>query len=239
MQRRCDGRGPDELRPVTLTRNFTKNAAGSVLVAFGDTKVICTASFEQNVPPWMRGQNRGWVTAEYAMLPGSTQTRVPRNSVSKGRAQEISRLIGRSLRAVTHLEAMGECTVLVDCDVIQADGGTRSAAITGAWVALHDAFQQSVQAGYIEATPLTGHCAAVSAGVVSGVPMLDLCYREDAEAAVDMNMVMNEAGDLIEIQGTAEGDPFPKSVLDTLISLGIQGTGELIAIQKAAIAYEE
>lgn len=238
MLRRCDGRGPDALRPVTITRNFVKTASGSVLVSFGDTRVICTATFESKTPAWMRGQNRGWVTAEYAMLPGSAQTRIPRDSVSKGRAQEISRLIGRSLRAVTDLKAMGECTVTVDCDVIQADGGTRSAAVTGAWVALHDAFNLSVQSGYLEELPLKGHCAAVSVGIVGAVPMLDLCYREDADASVDMNLVMNDRGDLIEIQGTAEEEPFPVKILEQLVALGTKGTREQIAIQKAAIAYE-
>jgi len=238
MSKRCQGRAPDALRPVTITRNFTKNAPGSVLVCFGETKVLCTACFDPKAPAWMRGQERGWVTAEYAMLPGSTQTRVSRDSARQGRAQEISRLIGRSLRAVTDLKAMGECTVIVDCDVLQADGGTRSAAVTGAWVALHDAFSLSVRTGYLEEIPLTGQCAAVSAGVVGGEPMLDLCYAEDSEAAVDMNMVMDDAGRLIEIQGTAEGKPFERELLDRLLALGAKGTRELAAIQKASISNE-
>lgn len=238
MPKRCNGRAPDALRPVTITRNFIKNAAGSVLVSFGDTKVVCTASFEEKPPPWMRGQNRGWVTAEYAMLPGSAQGRVSRDSAKQGRAQEISRLIGRSLRAVTNLNAMGECMVIVDCDVLQADGGTRSAAVTGAWVALHDAFQRSVGSGYLEEIPLTGQCAAVSAGMVEGVPMLDLCYGEDSEAGVDMNFVMDDAGRLIEIQGTAEGVPFSQEDLGRLLALGCKGARELIAIQKDAIDHE-
>lgn len=238
MPERCNGRALDALRPVTITRNFTKNAPGSVLVSFGDTSVLCTACFEEKPPPWLRGQNRGWVTAEYAMLPGSAKGRVSRDSVKQGRAQEISRLIGRSLRAVTNLNAMGECMVIVDCDVLQADGGTRSAAVTGAWVALHDAFQHSVQSGYLEQIPLTGQCAAVSAGMVRGAPMLDLCYGEDSTAEVDMNFVMDDAGRLIEIQGTAEGAPFHREVLDQLLTLALKGTHELITLQKAAIGNE-
>lgn len=238
MSKRCNGRAPDALRPVTITRNFTRNAPGSVLVSFGETRVICTACFDPKAPAWMRGQERGWVTAEYAMLPGSTQTRISRDSVRQGRAQEISRLIGRSLRAVTNLKAMGECTVIVDCDVIQADGGTRSAAITGAWVALHDAFSLSVQTGYLEEIPLTGQCAAASAGVVDGVPMLDLCYAEDSGASVDINIVMDGQGRLIEIQGTAESGPFEREVLDQLLALGAKGTRELADIQKASISNE-
>ena len=239
MQRRCDGRSTEALRPVTITRSFTKHAPGSVLVSFGDTKVVCTACFEQKPPAWMRGQDRGWVTAEYAMLPGSAQSRVARDSAQHGRAQEISRMIGRCLRSVTDLKAMGECMVIIDCDVLQADGGTRSAAITGAWVALHDAFSLSVQSGYLEEIPLTGHCAAVSAGVVNGTPLLDLCYAEDAEASVDLNVVMDGAGNIIEIQGAAEGRPFPRPLLDQMLVLGTKGARELVAIQEAAIAYEK
>ncbi len=239
MCRRCDGRAPDALRPVTITRNFIKHASGSVLISFGDTRVICTVSFDQKTPPWMRGQNRGWVTAEYAMLPGSAQTRISRDNNVKGRAQEISRLIGRSLRAVTNLKAIGECTVIVDCDVLQADGGTRSAAITGAWVALHDAFKLSVQSGYLEEMPLTGPCTAISVGIVDDTPMLDLCYAEDVRAAVDMNLVMDGGGNLIEIQGTAESSPFSKPILDRLIALGAKGARELQTIQEAALSYDK
>jgi ribonuclease PH len=239
MLKRLDGRTSDALRPVTITRHFTKNAPGSVLVSMGETKVLCTASYEQKPPVWMRGQNKGWVTAEYAMLPGSTQTRISRDNVNRGRAQEISRLIGRSLRAVTNLKAMGECMIIIDCDVIQADGGTRSAAITGAWVALYDAFKTSVHSGYLEEIPLTGHCAAVSAGIVNNTPMLDLCYAEDVEADVDMNIVMNGQGNIIEIQGAAEGDPFTREFLDRMLDLGEKGTRELAAIQESVIAYDK
>lgn len=239
MQRRHDGRTPEALRPVTISRHFTKHAPGAVLASFGDTRVLCTACFEEKPPAWMRGQNKGWITAEYAMLPGSGQTRIARDNANKGRAQEISRLIGRCLRAVTNLKAMGECMVIVDCDVLQADGGTRSAAITGAWVALHDAFKLSVQSGYLEESPLMGPCAAVSTGIVKGQPLLDLCYAEDVEAEVDLNLCMDGAGNIIEIQGAAEGQPFSRNALDKLLTLGLKGTQELIAIQEAVISYEE
>jgi ribonuclease PH len=239
MFRRSDGRTPDALRPVIITRKFTKHAPGSVLVSFGDTKVLCTACFEQKPPIWMRGQGRGWVTAEYAMLPGSAQTRVARDSVQHGRAQEISRLIGRSLRAVTNLKAMGECMVIIDCDVLQADGGTRSASITGAWVALHDAFTSSVQSGFLEEMPLRGKCAAVSTGVVNGVPMLDLCYSEDVNADVDTCIVMDDKGCIIEIQGTAEKHPFSRNVFDQLLVMGEKACRELAAIQEATLSCEK
>ncbi len=231
-------RAPDGLRPVSIVRRCSKFAPGSALVSFGDTKVICTACFEDKAPQWMRGRGKGWVTAEYAMLPGAAQTRLSRDNAQRGRAQEISRLIGRSLRAVTNLDAMGECTAIVDCDVLQADGGTRSAAITGAWVALHDAFLLSVQSGYLEEIPLYGPCAAVSVGVVGGTPMLDLNYPEDSAAEVDMNVVMDGAGRLIELQGAAESAPFSRTVLEQLLSLAEKGIGDLIRVQQEALLHE-
>lgn len=232
---RTDGRAWDELRPVTIERHFTKYAAGSVLVSFGDTKVVCTASFGDRVPPWLRDSGKGWVTAEYGMLPGSAQERVSREAAQKGRAQEISRLIGRSLRAVVDRQAMGECMITLDCDVIQADGGTRTAAITGAYVALHDALNASVQAGHLSSTPIIGVCAAVSVGLIDGAPTLDLCYEEDVRASVDMNLVMDDQGRYIEVQGCAEGAPFPRQHLEEMMSVGEKGIRELIAIQKRAL----
>jgi len=205
------------------------------LVSFGDTKVICTASFGDRVPPWLRDSGKGWVTAEYGMLPGSAQERVSRETVQKGRAQEISRLIGRSLRAVVDLQAMGECMITLDCDVIQADGGTRTAAITGAYVALHDALSASVRAGHLSSMPITGVCAAVSVGIIDGATALDLCYEEDVRATVDMNLVMDDQGRYIEIQGSAEGAPFLREHLESLMSVGEKGLGELIAIQKRTL----
>ncbi|HDP36035.1 MAG TPA: ribonuclease PH [Candidatus Hydrogenedentes bacterium] len=238
MIKRYDKRAADALRPVSIKRRFTQYAPGSVLVCFGDTKVLCTACFEEKPPQWLRGRGKGWVTAEYAMLPSATQTRASRDNAQRGRAQEISRLIGRSLRAVTNLDAMGECMVVIDCDVIQADGGTRSAAITGGWVALRDAFQLSVQSGYLEQSPLIGACAAVSVGIVKGSPVLDLNYAEDAEAEVDMNIVMDGEGRIIELQGAAEGSPFARETLDQMLSLGEKGIRELLAAQKQALDYE-
>lgn len=238
MTLRHDKRAADALRPVSIKRHFTRYAPGSVLVCFGDTKVLCTACFEEKPPQWLRGRGKGWVTAEYAMLPSATHTRSSRDSAQRGRAQEISRLIGRALRAVTNLDAMGECMVVVDCDVIQADGGTRSAAITGSWVALHDAFQISIQSGYLEQSPIKGHCAAVSVGVVKDSTVLDLNYAEDAEAEVDMNIVMDDAGKLIEIQGAAEGAPFSRTALDQMVTLGEKGIRELIELQKQALNHD-
>ncbi len=236
---RIDGRENDALRSVTIERGFTKQTPGSVLVSFGETKVICTASFADRVPGWLRDQKRGWVTAEYAMLPGSSKERVPREASRKGRAQEISRLIGRSLRSITDLKAMGECMITLDCDVIQADGGTRTAAITGAYVALHDAFTTSVNAGYLGAHPLKGQCAAISVGLVDGVPMLDLCYEEDVRAGVDMNVVMDSAGRFIEVQGSAEGDPFPRELLNEQLELAAKGNQELVALQQEILGIQE
>jgi ribonuclease PH len=236
---RRDGREPDELRPVSFVRDFTDFAAGAVLVDFGRTRVLCTASLEDRVPPWLRGTGRGWVTAEYSMLPGSTVERSNREAArgrQSGRTQEIQRLIGRSLRAVTDLEMIAELQVTVDCDVLQADGGTRTAAICGGYVALHDAFTRLVAAGTIPAHPITDACGAVSVGVVDALPHLDLDYSEDARAEVDMNVVMTGAGRFIEVQGTAEGKPFSRSELDELLALAEKGISELFEIQKATLA---
>ena len=236
---RKDGREPDELRPVLFVRDFTESAKGSVLVDFGRTRVLCTASLEDRVPPWLRGTGRGWVTAEYSMLPGSTVERSDREAArgrQSGRTQEIQRLIGRSLRAVTDLEVIAELQITVDCDVLQADGGTRTAAICGGYVALHDAFSRMVAAGTIPAHPITDACAAISVGVVDALPHLDLDYSEDARAEVDMNVVMTGAGRYIEVQGTAEGNPFSRSELDELLALAEKGITEIFEIQRATLA---
>ncbi len=237
---RPSGRRPDEMRAVTLERGFTKHAAGSVLVSFGDTKVICTASVENRVPPWLRGADQGWLTAEYGMLPGATDSRGAREAArgkQSGRTVEIQRLIGRSLRAVMDLKALGNRTVTLDCDVIQADGGTRTAAITGAYVALVDAMNhlQGKGKGKIKHSPVHGQIAAVSVGIYAGEPVLDLDYAEDSEAETDMNVVMNEAGGFIEIQGTAEGHAFSRGELDALLGHAEKGVGELLQIQQAAL----
>lgn len=232
---RHDGREPGDLRPVQFERGYTKHAHGSVLVSFGDTKVICTAMIEERIPPWLRGQGRGWVTAEYAMLPGSSQDRISRDAVRKGRAQEISRLIGRSLRAVTDLQALGECQITVDCDVIQADGGTRTASVTGGFVALYDALSHSMAKGNLARIPLAPGCAAVSVGMVRGSALLDLCYEEDFVADVDMNVVMDGSGQFIEVQGSAEGAPFPREELDAMLNLADKGARELIQKQREVL----
>lgn len=232
---RIDGRAPDALRPVTIERNFTRYAPGSVLVSFGGTRVICTAMADERPPAWLKDSGKGWVTAEYGMLPGSSKDRIHRDSVKKGRALEISRLIGRSLRAVVDLRAIGECQITLDCDVIQADGGTRTAAITGAFVALHDALSRAVSQGFLKAVPIITPCAAVSIGIVDGVPMLDLCYEEDVRASVDLNLIMDGAGRIIEVQGTAEHEPFSRDRLNELLDLGEKGIRELIAAQKEAL----
>lgn len=232
---RTDHRAENELRPISITRAFTKHAPGSVLIAFGDTKVLCTASFEDRPPQWLSGSGKGWITAEYAMLPASTHTRTKRDQNTKGRAQEISRLIGRALRAVTDLRAIGECQITLDCDVLQADGGTRTAAITGAWVALHDALEWSRKQGNIKTNPIHSHCAAVSVGIVKGIPLLDLNYDEDVNAEVDMNVVMDEHGRYLEVQGTAEVAPFSRGELDTLLALAEVGTRRLIQAQQNAL----
>jgi ribonuclease PH len=236
---RPSGRRPDELRPVRLTRQFTRHAEGSVLVEFGDTQVICTASIEDRAPPFLRGTGRGWVTSEYGMLPRSTNTRQSREAVrgkQGGRTMEIQRLIGRSLRAVVDLEALSERTILVDCDVIQADGGTRTAAITGAYVALCDSLHHLQSRGLVQRDPLHGQVASVSVGIYRGTPMLDLDYAEDSEAETDMNVVMNEAGAFIELQGTAEGHAFRRDELETMLSLAGDGITDLIEVQRQALA---
>ena len=235
---RPDGRAIDQLRPVTFERDYTVMAPGSVLVTFGQTKVLCTASVEDRVPPWLRGGGKGWVTAEYSLLPGSSAERVGREAAKgkqSGRTHEIQRLIGRSLRAVTDLVAMGELSVTVDCDALQADGGTRTASICGAYIALHDCFTRLVQKRVISSHPLTDACAAVSVGVVDGACLLDLDYSEDSRAEVDMNVVMTGSGRFIEVQGTAEGHAFRRHELDALLNLAASGIGELCALQAQAL----
>jgi len=231
-------RRPDELRPFAIDRHYTRHAEGSVLVAFGDTRVICTASVEEGVPGFLRGRSQGWVTAEYGMLPRSTHTRIEREAArgkQSGRTQEIQRLIGRSLRAVTDLEKLGERTVKIDCDVIQADGGTRTASVTGAFVALYDAVGTLLERGVLSASPIRDFVAAVSVGLVEGVPVLDLDYAEDSGCETDMNVVMTGSGGFVEIQGTAEGEPFSTAQMSALVALAKQGIAELIAKQKAAL----
>lgn len=227
-------RAADELRPLTIERGYTEMTPGSVLIAMGRTKVLCTVSFELEPPRWLRGSGEGWVTAEYAMLPGSGNERIPRHSVSGGRTKEIQRLIGRSLRAAVDLKAMPEITARVDCDVLQADGGTRTAAITGAWVALADACDVLVAEGRMESSPVVRNVAAVSVGIIGDDVLLDLQYSEDAGADVDCNIVMTGEGDLVEIQGTAEGEPFSRSRLDDMLRLGTLGVERLVAAQIAA-----
>lgn len=238
MDARIDGRFWDELRPVTIVRNFIKPAEGSVLISVGDTKVICTATVEEKVPPFLKGTNKGWVTAEYSMLPRATQQRTVREAAKGrlgGRTMEIQRLVGRSLRAVVDQEALGERTIWIDCDVIQADGGTRTAAITGGFVALVDACQHLIDTNVIEKMPLKDFLAAVSVGKIGEVLCLDLCYREDSQAEVDMNVVMTGQGNIIEVQGTAEGSPFSRKELDELLDLAGKGVQELIILQKEAL----
>jgi ribonuclease PH len=239
MAGRPDGRDPDELRQITFERDFTDMAPGSVLVSFGRTRVLCTASIDDDVPRWLRGAGLGWVTAEYGMLPGSSSERIRREAKEgrpSGRTQEIQRLIGRSLRAVCDRVVLGERVVIVDCDVLQADGGTRTASICGGFLALHDALSRLVQAGIIAEHPLREPCAAVSVGIVGGVPMIDLSYVEDAGAEVDMNVVMTGSGRFIEVQGTAEGLPFSRGELDELLALAEAGIGELVDLQQKMIA---
>jgi ribonuclease PH len=239
MGSRRDGRELDDLREVAFTRDYTEFAAGSVLVEFGRTRVLCTASAEERVPPWLRGSGRGWVTAEYSMLPGSTSERSDREAArgrQSGRTQEIQRLIGRSLRAVTDLTTMGEVQITLDCDVLQADGGTRTASICGAYVALHDACTRLVAAGRLTQNPLSDICAAVSVGVVDALPYLDLDYSEDARAEVDMNVVMTGTGRFIEVQGTAEGAPFSRGELDELLGLAEHGIARIFELQRSVVA---
>ncbi|HLI16570.1 MAG TPA: ribonuclease PH [Acidimicrobiales bacterium] len=236
---RRDGRPVDACRPLELVRDFTEFAPGSVLVSMGKTKVLCTASVDEDVPRWLRGSGRGWLTAEYSLLPGSSAERVAREATrgrQSGRTHEIQRLIGRSLRAVCDLRALGERQIIVDCDVLQADGGTRTAAITGAYVALHDAFSRLVAAGVIGRHPLVDGLAAISVGVVDAVCMLDLDYSEDSRAEVDMNVVMTGGGRFVELQGTAEGLAFTRGELDQLLDLAAGGIERLLDLQRAALA---
>ena len=236
---RRDGRSPDDLRPASFQRDFTEFAPGSVLVSMGKTRVLCTASVDEKVPPWMRGRGKGWVTAEYSLLPGSTSERTDREAAKgkqSGRTQEIQRLIGRSLRAVTDMRAMGEVQIVLDCDVLQADGGTRTASICGAYVALHDAFTRMMQKGKLAAHPMSEACGAVSVGVVDALCLLDLDYSEDVRAEVDMNLVMTSSGRFIEVQGTAEGLPFSRTELDELLSLGEHGIAQLLDLQAEILA---
>ncbi len=236
---RADGRAADALRPVSIQRAFTRHAEGSVLVSFGHTRVLCTASVEEKVPPHKRGSGEGWVTAEYGMLPRATHTRGYREAArgkQSGRTQEIQRLIGRSLRCVFDLAALGERSILIDCDVLQADGGTRTAAITGAWVAAHDAVSWLLAQGKLSASPIKSGLAAISVGIVGSVPLLDLDYSEDAGCDTDMNVVMTAAGGFVELQGTAEGAAFSRAEMDALLALAGKGIAELVAAQLAAIA---
>jgi ribonuclease PH len=236
---RDDGRQLDDLRPIELVRDYTVFAAGSVLIRMGRTVVLCTASVADDVPRWMRNTGRGWVTAEYSMLPGSSPERIDREAArgrQSGRTQEIQRLIGRSLRAVTDLAALGEVQITLDCDVLQADGGTRTASICAAYVALHDACTRLVASGRIKSHPLREACAAVSVGVVAAVPMLDLAYTEDSKAEVDMNVVMTSSGRFVEVQGTAEGSPYSRDELDELLSLAEHGIAILLDKQALILA---
>jgi ribonuclease PH len=238
---RVDGRSNDQLRAIKFTRNWLNNAEGSVLVEFGNTRVLCVASFTPGVPRWLVGKGEGWVTSEYAMLPRATHTRSDRESVKGklgGRTQEISRLVGRSLRGIVDMKALGENTIVLDCDVLQADGGTRTAAITGAYVALADAIAWAKSKGHIleSAKPLTGSVAAVSVGIINGQPILDLCYEADVNAQSDMNIVCTGDGDFIEVQGTAEGKPFDRALLNQLLDLGAAGCKQLTKLQVDALA---
>lgn len=239
MAVRLDGRANEELRSVTFQRSWHENAEGSVLASFGNTRVLCVASFTPGVPRWLVGSGKGWVTAEYSMLPRATHTRSDRESVKGklgGRTQEISRLIGRSLRSVVDMKALGENTIILDCDVLQADGGTRTAAITGAYVALVDALNWAKGAGHISSSPLLGSVAAVSVGIINGVPTLDLCYEEDVRAETDMNIVCTGDGRFIEVQGTAEGEPFERALLERLLDLGSSGCQQLANLQADALS---
>ncbi len=235
---RPSSRRPDQLRPIRITRNFTRHAEGSVLIEFGDTKVLCNASVEERVPRFLLGRGQGWVTAEYGMLPRSTNERMGREAArgkQGGRTLEIQRLIGRSLRAALDLQALGERSITLDCDVIQADGGTRTASITGAFVALSDAIDGLLATGSLERNPLHGQVASVSVGIYKGTPILDLDYAEDSNAETDMNVVMNDAGAFIEVQGTAEGHAFHRHELDAMLALAERGIGELMQIQRQAL----
>ena len=237
---RADGRALNELRPITITRGWSNQAEGSALVEFGDTRVLCTASFTEGVPRWLKGEGKGWVTAEYAMLPRATGTRSSRESVKGkigGRTHEISRLIGRSLRAVIDMNALGENTIVLDCDVLQADGGTRTASITGAYVALADSIAWARRNGLLSpsAKPLKDSVSAVSVGIIDGTPMLDLPYTEDVRAETDMNVVVTGSGKFVEVQGTAEGAPFDRDELNALLDLALEGTAELARVQRESL----
>ncbi len=235
---RIDGRKNDQLRPVKITRNYLKHAEGSVLIEMGDTKVICTATIDERVPPFVKGTGKGWITSEYGMLPRSTETRKPRESTKgkvDGRTMEIQRLIGRALRSIVKLEEMGEITVYIDCDVIQADGGTRTASITGAFVAMVDAFNKLVKADKLKGIPVHSYLAAVSVGLKGGEAILDLNYAEDSTCQVDMNIIMTDKGQFVEIQGTGEESPFTKDEMLQLLQLGEKGVMDLIAIQRQAL----
>lgn len=237
---RYDGRAFNALRPVKMTRNYIMHPAGSVLIEMGNTKVICTATIEEKVPPFLKGQGKGWVTAEYGMLPGSTGSRKSRNTKGiDGRSQEIQRLIGRALRSVVSLEDLGERTIWIDCDVIQADGGTRTASITGAFVALHDAVESLIRSGALTESPIKTQVAAVSVGIVDGETVLDLCYEEDSKAHVDMNLIMTGEGEWIELQGTGEEKPFTQAQLMEMLTVGSEGIETLIAIQKEVMTHDE
>ena len=234
---RPDGRADDELRPITFERDYTAYAQGSVLVTCGETKVLCTAMVDEDVPRWMRNSGKGWVTAEYSMLPGSSPERIRRETKGpKGRTQEIQRLIGRALRSVCDMKALGERQILIDCDVLQADGGTRTASISGAYLALHDCLTRVVQAGLLSSVPLLDELAAISVGVVDGVPVLDLPYSEDSTAETDMNVVMTGTGGYVEVQGTAEGAPFSRTELDALLDLAEAGIARIVEAQRAVLA---
>ena len=236
---RNDGREPDELRPLTFTRDYTELAMGSVLVEFGRTRVLCTASVETRVPPWLRGSGKGWVTAEYSMLPGSTPERVNREAAKgkqSGRTQEIQRLIGRSLRAVTDLSMLADVQITVDCDALQADGGTRTASICGGYLALHDACERLVGTGALKVNPVKDQCGAISVGIVGALPSLDLDYSEDSTADVDMNVVMTGAGRFIEVQGTAEGAAFSRGELDSMLGLAESGIAQIFELQRELLA---
>jgi ribonuclease PH len=238
MTSRADGRAPDRTRPIEIIPHFTKWAEGSVLCSFGDTKVLCNASVEDRVPQWLKDQGRGWITSEYSMLPRSTDRRMQRESIAGkigGRTHEISRLIGRSLRAGIDLSALGERTLTIDCDVLQADGGTRTAAVTGGWVAMSLAIRRLLAKGHLKRDPMTHQVAAVSVGILGGAVLLDLAFSEDQDADTDLNLVMNDAGGIIEIQGTAEGVTFTKDELDRMLEVGSKGIRELFARQKEAL----
>jgi len=236
---RVDGREPLELRQARIQSNVIRHAEGSALVEMGETKVLCAATVDDRVPPFLKGTGSGWVTAEYAMLPRSSRERIPRDHLRSGRTQEIQRLVGRSLRAVTDLSAFGERQIILDCDVLEADGGTRTAAITGAFCALYDAFQKLKLAGHVNAPPLKDFVAAVSVGIVAGKPLLDLCYEEDHLADVDMNLVMTGGGLYVELQGTAERRPFDRGQMNELLELGQRGIQGLVEMQKQALGISK